>query len=530
MRYLSRAMRHVSAIISIAFALLVFAPISAEATDVRFGGNVGYSYVGNVVALTADRVTNFATGGTSGTLRMELWALPAPYSGSGNFVGYKLAQYSLGQLSGGFQFSNVNSGNVAFLYPPNGTWNLVMFLTEYTAGALNDGYTARDYRNFTNLLVVGPQPDTQAPTVPTGLTATPVSSSAIDLNWAASFDNVGVTLYRIFLNGALLGTVANPGSSITGLSASTTYSFAVSACDAAGNCSAQSTAVFATTFPGAVTPPAGASLNTIGSRGTVSTTATMYGGFTLANAATVIIAVRGPSLQTLGATQDPLDAPGLRLYDSAGRDLLLNTNGGVTVATCSATNSTAIYYATTRGQPLDARDTCISAKSLPAGTYTFTIVPTSTDISGEVLFEVTLNSSAGATLSTIGSRGTVTTTATMYGGFTLVNAATAIIAVRGPSLQTLGATQNPLDAPGLRLYDSAGRDLLLNVNGGVTVATCPATNTTAIYYANVRGQPLDGRDTCIGARTLPAGVYTFTIVPSSTDPSGEVLFEVTFNP
>ena len=118
----------------------------------------------------------------------------------------------------------------------------------------------------------------------------------------------------------------------------------------------------------------------------------------------------------------------------------------------------------------------------------------------------------------------------MYGGFTLDSAATVYIAVRGPSLQTLGATQNPLDAPGLRLYDAAGRDLLLNTSGGGQVATCLATNTTAIYYATVRGQALDARDTCISPRTLPAGVYTFTIVPTSTDPSGEVLFEVTFNP
>ena len=40
-------------------------------------------------------------------------------------------------------------------------------------------------------------PDTQPPTVPTGLTATTVSASQINLAWSASTDNVGVTGYRV---------------------------------------------------------------------------------------------------------------------------------------------------------------------------------------------------------------------------------------------------------------------------------------------------------------------------------------------
>jgi cellulose 1,4-beta-cellobiosidase len=100
-----------------------------------------------------------------------------------------------------------------------------------------------------------PPPDTQAPTVPAGLTATVASSSAINLAWTGSTDNVGVTGYRVFQNGGLFGTVTSTGAAVTGLAASTTYSFTVSACDAAGNCSAQSTAVSATTF--AVAQPTG---------------------------------------------------------------------------------------------------------------------------------------------------------------------------------------------------------------------------------------------------------------------------------
>jgi len=75
-----------------------------------------------------------------------------------------------------------------------------------------------------------------------GLTAIPISSGAVDLTWNASTDNVGVTAYRIYRNAAVvatLGTVTTHRD--TGLTASTAYTYSVSACDAAGNCSAQST-------------------------------------------------------------------------------------------------------------------------------------------------------------------------------------------------------------------------------------------------------------------------------------------------
>jgi hypothetical protein len=277
---------------------------------------------------------------------------------------------------------------------------------------------------------------------------------------------------------------------------------------------------------------------TIGTRGTVTGSAPVFGGFTIKQpqvylSQRVHIAVRGPSLQSLGITQNPLDSPRLRVYDAAGTDLIHDGNQAG-VASCPASSATAQYYSVLRGQPLDGRDSCVLLQ-LPGGVYTFSISPASahSDGAGEVLFEVSFNPDSGMILggsvSTIGSRGAVSGAAAMYGGFTLDHNARVAIAVRGPSLQTLGITQNPLDAPGLRLYDASGKDLLLNSSGGAGVATCPATNSTAVYYANVRGQPLHARDSCIAARVLEGGVYTFSIVPTSSDPAGEVLFEVTFD-
>jgi chitodextrinase len=89
--------------------------------------------------------------------------------------------------------------------------------------------------------------DTQSPTTPTNLSATPISTSQINLAWTASTDTVGVIGYKIYRNASQVGTSGINGYADTGLSASTTYSYTVSAYDAAGNNSAQSTSTSATT-------------------------------------------------------------------------------------------------------------------------------------------------------------------------------------------------------------------------------------------------------------------------------------------
>src|SRR5204863_8671 len=100
-------------------------------------------------------------------------------------------------------------------------------------------------------------PDTTPPSVPTGLTASAVSSSQINLSWTASSDNVGVSGYRVYRNGTQIATTGATSFANTGLSPSTTYSYTVAAYDAAGNLSAQSSPASATTpAPPDTTPPA----------------------------------------------------------------------------------------------------------------------------------------------------------------------------------------------------------------------------------------------------------------------------------
>lgn len=92
-----------------------------------------------------------------------------------------------------------------------------------------------------------PTADTQAPTAPSSLLVTGTTTSTVSLSWLASTDNVGVTGYNVYMNGVLKTTVTGLAATITGLTASTTNSFYVIAKDAAGNLSAASTTINATT-------------------------------------------------------------------------------------------------------------------------------------------------------------------------------------------------------------------------------------------------------------------------------------------
>ena len=96
-------------------------------------------------------------------------------------------------------------------------------------------------------------PDTQAPTAPGSLTASNVAQTTLTLNWTASTDNVGVTGYDVYQGSTKISTVTSTTTNVTGLTASTPYTFSVKAFDAAGNVSASSNTVNVTTADNQIT-------------------------------------------------------------------------------------------------------------------------------------------------------------------------------------------------------------------------------------------------------------------------------------
>ena len=83
-----------------------------------------------------------------------------------------------------------------------------------------------------------------APAAPTGLTVTGTTASSVALSWTAPSGTV--TGYYVFENGTQVADVTGTTDTVTGLAASTSYTFTVAAYNAAGS-SAQSAGVSATT-------------------------------------------------------------------------------------------------------------------------------------------------------------------------------------------------------------------------------------------------------------------------------------------
>jgi DNA uptake protein ComE-like DNA-binding protein len=109
----------------------------------RMQGTVRYCIEGSRVKLLVEHVENTREAtNVSGTLALELWALPQPYTG-GTFQGVPLAGVVIGALAGQTE-SNLRSFDLPFAQPADGVWHFVLMLREWTAA----GYVTRDYTNF----------------------------------------------------------------------------------------------------------------------------------------------------------------------------------------------------------------------------------------------------------------------------------------------------------------------------------------------------------------------------------------------
>jgi cellulose 1,4-beta-cellobiosidase len=192
--------------------------------------------------------------------------------------------------------------------------------------------------------------DTTPPSVPTGLSASGISATGATISWTASTDNVGVTGYKVFRNGTQVGTPASASFTDSGLTASTTYSYTVSAFDAAGNNSAPSVALpVITSAPADTTPPTvptGLSASGITATGaTISWTASTDNvgvtGYKVFRNGTQVGTPASTSFTDSGLTAATTYSYTVSAFDAAGNNSALSSALPVTTSAASASGPVA---------------------------------------------------------------------------------------------------------------------------------------------------------------------------------------------
>jgi poly(hydroxyalkanoate) depolymerase family esterase len=131
--------------------------------------------------------------------------------------------------------------------------------------ARDNAGNASSASSFASVTTSATTGDTSPPAAPVNLYVKSRSTSQVTLAWSPPADNVGASGYLVTYSGRTFdGTaqtfqvaVSTASATLTGLAAATTYAFSVSARDAAGNVSAASAPITATTSDGSGTPPAG---------------------------------------------------------------------------------------------------------------------------------------------------------------------------------------------------------------------------------------------------------------------------------
>ncbi len=252
-----------------------------------------------------------------------------------------------------------------------------------------------------------PAGDTQSPSAPGALAAISASRTSIGVTWAPATDNVGVTGYTVYRDGAAAGTSTATSYTVSDLSCGVTYRVAVDAFDAAGNHSARTEAFLSTAACADTTPPlAPASVN-MGSRTQTSISVTWPAatdnigvvGYGVYRAGTKLAEVAERAYTFAGLTCGANYTLGVDAYDAAGNRSAVTT---VIIATTACADTTA-----------PTAPTNLSAGSVTTTGLTLSWSAASDNV-GVTKYEVSRNATLVASPTTTSSTQTGLTCGTSY--------------------------------------------------------------------------------------------------------------------
>ncbi|WP_405527649.1 glycoside hydrolase family 18 protein [Streptomyces canus] len=252
-----RPARFWTAALSTALALAVAGP--ASAADVNNAKNAGFE----------SGLTNWTCSASSGTtvsspVHGGSAALKATPAGQDNAkcvqsVAVKPnATYTLSAwVQGGYAYlgaTGTGTTDVSTWTPDTASWK--QLTTTFTTGASTTSVTVYTHGWYgqaaylaDDVSVYGPDgggggdPTPTVPAAPAGLAVSGTSSSSVSLSWNAVS---GATAYNVYRNGTKVTAVTGTSATVTGLAASTSYSFQVTTVNSAGE-SVKSGAVTGTT-------------------------------------------------------------------------------------------------------------------------------------------------------------------------------------------------------------------------------------------------------------------------------------------
>ena len=165
----------------------------SAAANVKFLGNASYSYNGNIAFLNADAYANYGGNGQSGPLRLELWAFATPYTGGALAAGTSWRAINWNRSARGGRTTASTADRSCTRRRRMARWVFALLITELSGlSAINDGYTADDWRNL-------------PPPVVVGIAAAPALTPQVGLWWNPDEPGSGYALdYR---HGVLVVTV-----------------------------------------------------------------------------------------------------------------------------------------------------------------------------------------------------------------------------------------------------------------------------------------------------------------------------------
>jgi bacillolysin len=305
-------------------------------TNAFYAVGVGAAYVGPSDTTPPSAITDLVASGTTDTTTNLSWTAATDNVA---VTGY-----------------NVYNGATLVTTVVGNTYNVTGLTAStaytFTVKAKDAAGNLASISNDASITTLPTPIDNTPPTVPTALTATGTTDVSTNLSWTAATDNIAVTGYNVYNGTILITTVTGTTYSVTGLSASTAYTFTVKAKDAAGNLSDASNDAIITTLTTDITPPtaptaltaSGTTATSTNLSWTASTDNVAVTGYNIYKGATLVTTVSATTYTVTGLSANTAYTFTVKAKDA--KDNLSDASNAVSITTL--TNS--LTYCASKGK------------------------------------------------------------------------------------------------------------------------------------------------------------------------------------